>query len=83
MTNRAPQQGFTVEELARGTRGPALEAWLAVRNAIDLWPMSPDGFALREASELASLRLGARVDGRLVAVGQASADAFQTEQHEA
>jgi GNAT superfamily N-acetyltransferase len=83
MTERAVQQRFTVEELARGTRGAALDEWLAVRNAIDLWSMSPDGFALREAGELASLRLGARVDGTLVAVGSASTDAFQTEQHEA
>jgi GNAT superfamily N-acetyltransferase len=83
VTERAPLRGFTVEELARGTRGAALDEWLAVRNAIDLWSMSPDGFALREASELASLRLGARVDGNLVAVAHASTDAFQTEQHEA
>ena len=83
MTERAAQRGFTLEELARGTRGAALEEWLAVRNSIDLWSLSPDGFALREASELASLRLGARVDGALVAVGQASADAFQSSQHEA
>lgn len=72
-----------MEELARGTRGPALDEWLAVRNAIDLLSLTPDGFALREASELASLRLGARMEGGLVAVGQASMDAFQAEQHEA
>ena len=72
-----------VEVLARGTRGPAVDEWLAVRNAIDLWSISPEGFALREASELASLRLSVRVEGGLVAVGQASMDAFQAEQHEA
>lgn len=83
MTERDVERGFTVEELARGTRGAALEEWLAVRNAIDLWSLSPDGFALREAGELASLRLGARVDDALVAVGLASTDAFQTEQREA
>ena len=73
---------FVLEELPRGTRGPALDEWLEVRNSLDLWPVSPDGFALREAAELDSLRLGARVDGRLVAVGQAAMDAFQAEQHE-
>ena len=74
---------YTVEELARGTRGPALEEWLAVRNAIDLWEMTSEGFALREASELAALRLGVRVDAELVAVGVATTDVFQSEQHEA
>lgn len=83
MNERGEERGFVVEELARGTRGPALDEWLAVRNAIDLLSLSPDGFALREASELASLRLGARMEGGLVAVGQASMDAFQSEQHEA
>ena len=83
MTDSAAQREFTVEEMARGTRGAALEEWLEVRNSIDLWPLSPEGFALREASELASLRLGARVDGGLVTVGQASTDAFESEQHEA
>jgi mycothiol synthase len=83
VTESAAQRGFTVEELARGTRGAALDDWLAVRNSIDLWSMSAEGFALREASELAALRLGARVDGGLVAVGQASTDVFQSEQHEA
>lgn len=83
MTEDTGQQGFTVDVLARGARGAALDEWLGVRNAIDLWSMTPDGFALREAGELASLRLGVRVDGTLVAVGQASLDAFQSEQHEA
>jgi len=83
MTELTGHRGFTVEELAKGTRGGALEEWLAVRNAIDLWSMSPEGFALREAGELASLRLGARVESELVGVGQASTDAFQAAQHEA
>ena len=83
MTERAGRRAFAVESLARGTRGAALEEWLAVRNSIDLWSISPEGFALREASEIASLALGARVDGVLVAVGHASMDVFQAEQHEA
>jgi hypothetical protein len=83
MTGNLKGPGFILEELARGTRGAALEEWLAVRNSMDLWALSPEGFALREAGELASVRLGARVASALVAVGQVSTDAFQTEQHEA
>jgi ribosomal protein S18 acetylase RimI-like enzyme len=83
VTARGGEAPIVLEELPRGTRGTALDEWLTVRNALDLWSMSPDGFALREAAELDSLRLGARVAGRLVAVGQVAMDAFQAEQHEA
>lgn len=83
MNPRDGEAPFSLEELRRGTRGVALDEWLTVRNAVDLWSVSADGFVLREAAELDSLRLGARVEGRLVAVGQAAMDAFQAEQHEA
>ena len=82
MTSRKDEMSFVLEELPRGTRGPALDEWLDVRNSLDLWAVSPESFGLREAAELDSLRLGARVDGRLLAVGQAAMDAFQAEQHE-
>jgi GNAT superfamily N-acetyltransferase len=74
---------FAVEELPRDAQVARIEEWLRVRNAVDMWPISPESFALRASADVASLRLGARVGGRLVAVAAAVSDGVRAAMGEA
>lgn len=60
-----------------------LADWLAVRNSVDLWPISPETMALRTSLETDSLRLLARRDGRILGVGSVAWEAFGGEHGDA
>jgi len=68
---------FDIEVLPRDATPARIEAWLAVRNALDAWSISPESFALRTAAEIASERLEVRRAGSLVAVGAAAWDVIR------
>ena len=74
---------LVIEELSREERGAALDEWLAVRNAVDIDPLTREGFALRLASELAGLRLLARRGVDAVGAGTANWDSMVADDGEA
>lgn len=76
-------QAFDIEVLPGDAPAAAIAEWLAIRNAIDVWPISAESFALRTAAEIAAQRLGVRVNGRLVGIGAAAWDVIRAGSDEA
>ena len=66
--------GIAIEVLGDDAGATAIDEWLAVRNGLDVRPMSAQTFRLRRAAEVAALRLGVRSNGQLVGIGASSWD---------